>query len=123
MGSRGVRVGKADGQHGVGAKRGLVGRAIKINHESINGGLIKRVQAFERAGDFHVDMFNRLQHALATVFFLVTVAQFHGFIFAGASARRNGSAPYGCIGKSDLTFDGWKAARVKNLAGMNMLNG
>ena len=101
-----MRVGKADGQHGVGAKSGLVGRAIKINHEPINGGLIKRVETLEGGGYFCVDMIYRIGHALAAIVFFVAIAKFNRLMFTGAGARWNSGATHSAICKSDLTFHG-----------------
>ena len=116
-------VGKTDGQHGVGSKGGLVGRSVKINHEPIDGGLIKRVEAFEGGRDFCIDMIHSFCNALAAVVFFVAIAKFNRFIFSRTCARGNRRAAHGSICESDLALHRGESPRIKNLTGVNMLNG
>ena len=60
-----------------------------------------------------------LQHALAHVVALVAVAQLHGLMFAGRSARRHNGAAQCAAFQNHVRFHGRIAARVKNFAGTN----
>ena len=61
-------------------------------------------------------------HAFAEVAILHAVAQFPRFVFAGAGAARHGGAADGAAGEFDIGFDGWIAAGIKDLAGVNIGN-
>ena len=81
--------------------------------------LVGGVHAFQLGRDdgFHVG--HGLQHALAEVMALVAIAQFHGLMLAGGSARRHDGAAQGAALKNYIRFHGGIAARVKNFARAN----
>ena len=64
---------------------------------------------------FHVG--HGLQDALAPVVALVAVAQFHGLMLAGGSARGHDGAAQCAAFQDYVRFHGRIAARVQNLAG------
>ncbi len=89
----GARGGHRNGQDRVGAQLAFVRRAIERNHGLVDQPLIGGIHAFELGSDHGLNVGYCLQHALAQVVALVAVAQFHGFVLAGRSARgHNGAA-------------------------------
>ena len=66
---------------------------------------------------------HRLGHALAEVAILHAVAQFPGFVLAGARAARHDRAADRAAGELDVRFDGRIAAGVEDLAGVNISDG
>ncbi len=115
----GARGGHGDGQNGVGAQLGLVRRAVQRDHGLVEQPLVGGVHALQlgRNHGFHVG--HGLQHALAQVVALVAVAQFHGLMLAGGSARRHDGAAQCAAFQNYVRFHGRIAARVQNLAGAN----
>ena len=85
--------GQRDGEDGVGAELGLGFGAVELEHDAVNGQLVERIHAAEGREDFLGDILDRFGDAFAEVTFLVAVAQFEGFVLAGAGARRHRRAP------------------------------
>ncbi len=113
----GARRGHGNGKNGVGAQLALVRRAVQRNHRLVDQPLVGRVHAFQLRRNHGFNVFHGLQHALAEVMALVAVAQFHGLMLAGRSARRHNGAAHGAAFQNHVRFHGRIAARVKNFAG------
>ena len=88
--------------------------AVQIEHDAVNGQLVERVHAFEGGQDVIGDILDGLGDALAEEAFLVAVAQFDGFVFAGAGAGGHRRAPDGAAGEQDVNFHGGIAARIED---------
>src|SRR6185312_2544268 len=69
-----------------------------------------------------LDVFHRLQHALAHVVRLVSVAQLHGLVLARGCAAGHGRAAHNAAFKNNLGFYGRVSARIQNLARMDSSN-
>ena len=115
----GARSGHRDGEDGVRAQLGLVGRAVERDHGLVDQALIGRVHAFQLGRDHGLDIGNGLQHAFAQEVALVAVAQFHGLMLAGRGARRHDGAAQRAALQNHVRFDGRIAARIQNLARTN----
>ncbi len=63
-----------------------------------------------------------LLHAFAEETFLVAVAEFDGFVFAGAGAAGDGRAAGRAAFERHVNFDGGVAARVEDFARLDVLN-
>ena len=115
----GARGGHGDGEDGIRAQLAFVGRAVERDHGLVDEALVGCVHAFEFGGDDGLNVRDCLQNAFAQVVALVAVAQFHGLVFAGGSARRHNGAAQGAAFKNYIRFHGRIAARVKNFARAN----
>ncbi len=81
--------------------------------------LVGGVETGDGFGDFVVGVVDGLEHALAKIFRFVTVAELEGFVFAGGSAGRDGSAAKCAAVENDVGFDGGIAAGIDDLAGVD----
>ncbi len=114
--------GERNGEDGVRAELRLGFGAVELNHRTVNGELIQRVETTEHGKNFLGDVFDGLGDAFAEVTLFVAVAELDGFVFAGAGAGGNGGAADGAAREDDVHFNGGIAARVENLAGLNVVN-
>ena len=118
----GLRRGERDGEDGVRAELGFVRRAVERDHRPVDRHLVERVAAFELRGDRARSHWRRpCSTPLPQVAILHAVAQFPGFVFAGAGAARHGGAADRAAGELDIDFDGGIAAGIKDLAGADLL--
>ena len=97
----------------------MFGGAVERNHGLVDQPLVGRVHAFQLRRNHGLDVRNGLQHALAQVVALVAVAQFHGLMLAGGSARRHNGAAQCAAFQNHVRFHGGVSARIKNFAGTN----
>ncbi len=118
----GLRAREGHAENGVGAEAGLVRRAVELDEELVDRGLVEHVHALQRLGDLDVHVLHGLEHALAEITALVAVAQLAGLVDAGGSAGRNGRAADGAVVERDLHFHGRVAAGVENLSGADVHN-
>jgi hypothetical protein len=63
-----------DAEHRVGAQARLVGGAVQLEQEPVDGGLVARVGPRERGPDLALDVLDRLEDALAQVGARIAVA-------------------------------------------------
>ena len=77
-----------DTEDGVGTNLGLVGGAIELVKESVNGGLVLDVEVLleDGGGNCVVDVGNGLGDTLASPLGLVTVAELAGLVLAYGGA-------------------------------------
>lgn len=77
LSSTGLGDGQRDTENGVGTKLGLVGSAIELVQESINGGLVLDVKGLlnQSRGNDGVDVLNGLGDTLASPLGLVAIAE------------------------------------------------
>ena len=108
--------GHGDGEDGVGAQLGLVWRAVQGDHGLVDEALVGCVQALEFRRNDGFNIGDGLQHALAQIVALVPVAQFHGLMLAGGSARGHNCTAQSAAFQDYVSFHGRIAARVKNFA-------
>ena len=85
----------------------------------VDQALVGGVHALELGRDHGFDVVHGLQHALAQEVALVAVAEFHGLMLAGGSARRHDGAAQSAAFQNHVCFHGRIAARVKHFAGAN----
>lgn len=73
---------QGDTKDGVGAELGLVGGAIQLDQEVVDGGLVLDVQAGldQLGGDDCVDVLDGLQYTLAGPLGLVTITELAGLV-------------------------------------------
>ena len=102
-------------ENGVRPKRGLVGRAVQVQHRLIHGILIGRVEAANARSDPLVDVGDRGQDALAAVA-RPPVAQLQSLMRARARAGRDGGPSARAVVKRNRRFHGGVSARVEDLA-------
>jgi len=118
-----ARHGHRHGQHGVGAQAALVLGAIQVDQGLVQKGLLGGIQAQHGFADLGVDVFHRLEHALAQVTALVAVAQLNGFAAAGGRARRHGGPAHHARFEQHVAFDGGVAAAVQHFAADDVYDG
>ena len=68
------------------------------------------------------DVLDRLLHALAEKTFLVAVAEFDGFVFAGAGAAGHRRAPKRAAAQRHVHFHRWITARIEDFTRLDVLN-
>ena len=105
----GPQRGHGDAEQGVGAEAGFGRRAVERDHRVIERALVERL-ADERAGEFAVDVRNRVADTLAKVARLVAVSQFERFALTGGGAGGNGGASHCAPFEGDIHFHGRVAA-------------
>ena len=74
--------GKADAQNGVRTKAGFVFRAIQINHQLVQQGLLGRFNTGDRVKYFRINGIHRFLHTFAAIAFFIAIAFFNGFMCA-----------------------------------------
>ena len=116
------RIRERDGENGVRAELGLGFRAVELEHRGVHGDLIERVHAEERVLDFGVGVGDGFLHAFAAESFLVAVAEFDGFVFAGAGAAGHGRTAGRAAFERHVHLNGGISARVEDLARLEVLN-
>ncbi len=119
---RGARRSQRNGENRVRTQLALVGRAVERDHGLIDQPLVRCVHPLELGGNHGFDIGYGLQHALAEVMALVAVAQLHGFMLAGGSARRHDGAAERTAFQNHIGFHGRISARIKNFARANCNN-
>jgi len=82
------------------------------SHPHIDGTLVESVHSTDFVGNWLIDIGDRFQDAFAEIFCLVAVAEFEGFVNAGAGSARNGGATERTIRKADVDLNGRIAAAV-----------
>ncbi len=102
-----------DTEDGVGAELGLVFCAVEFDERAVDVDLFEGIEAADFAGDRGVDVFDGGENAFALVAFLVAIAEFDGFIFAGGGAGGDRGAAKGSVFEDDVDFDGRVTAGVK----------
>ena len=87
LGSGGLSDGHGDTEDGVGTELGLVGGAIKLVHEVVDGALVLDVKVLLDEGGTEdiVDVGDGLEDALAAPLALVAVTELAGLVGAGGS--------------------------------------
>ena len=111
-----------DGENRVRAQLAFVRRAVERDHGLVDQPLVGGIHAFQFGRDHGFNVGHGLQHALAEVMALVAVAQFHGLMLAGGSARRHDGAAQRAALQNYVCFHGGISARVKNFARANRNN-
>ena len=102
---RSLRDGHRHAKDGVGAKAGLVRRAVEIDQYPVDSPLVSRVHPQQFGKDLVIDRRDRLQHALAEVTRLVAIAQLHRLVRASRRARRHSCAAGRAIFEGHFRFD------------------
>ncbi len=110
----GVGDGHGGAEHGVGAEPALVLRAVQVEEEVVELGLLERVHALEGILDLGVEGLHRAQHPFALVALLVPVAQLEGFAAAGGCPGRNHRLTDGSVIQRDPGQDRGIAAAVQD---------
>jgi len=103
-------------QHGVRAETRLVVGAVEFEQGLVEESLFRCIEAHDGFGDFGVDVFDRLQDALAAVSAGFAVTQFDRFARSGGRTGRDRSAAHRAGFEQHVAFDGGVAARVENFA-------
>ena len=122
VGRRGMGRGQRDAEDGVRPQLALVLGAVQVDHAAVQGGLVQGVHAGQLIGQDVVDVFDRLQHALAQIQRLVAVAKFQRLVNSGARAAGDRRAAERTVGKLHVDFDRRVSAAVENLSGMDVEN-
>ncbi len=118
----GVGHGQRDAEDGVGAQVGLVVGAVELEHRVVDGALLGGLPARDLRADLLDDVVDSLEDALAAVAGLVAVTELDGLEDAGRRARRNSGAALAAVLKEDLYLDGGVAARVEDLACLDVVD-
>ncbi len=95
--------------------------SISIIRRSMPG-LIERIVADQFLGQFFVDIRDGFVHRSAQKLRLVAIAQFPGFMHAGAGAAGHRGAAKRAIGQCHIDFNRRIAAAIENLPAMNCNN-
>ena len=96
--------GERDTEDGVGAEGLLVGRAISLDHDAIDGGLIESIKADHGFGENVVGGLDGAEDALATLTRLVAIAEFVGLMGTGASTAGYGGGTKCAPGEQNFDF-------------------
>ena len=109
-----ARGGQRNGQDRIGAQTALIRRAIEIDHDAIDGGLLRGFVPVKRRGDFLAYVSDRIANALAEIARLIAIAQLDGFMLAGRSAGGHGGLPPAAVGEKDFSFHGRVPAGIQD---------
>ena len=107
-------------QDGVSAELALVLGAIGLDHGLVDSALVGCVHIVQNVGDLGVNEIDSVQHALAKIAILVAVTKLDSFEGARRCAGRNDCATHGAVVKDDLDLNRGVAARIENLATINI---
>ena len=88
----------------------------------VHGQLVQRVEANELGRNNFGDIADGLLHAFADETFLVAVAEFDGFVFAGAGAAGNRRATDRAAAQGHVHFHRWVTARIEDFTRLNIMN-
>ena len=110
----GLRHGQGNTQDGVGPQAGLVGRAVQVDHDFVNGRLEGGIVPGDFRRDDLVDVFHGLENALAAVALGVPVPELPGFMLPGGGSAGDGCASDGSAGQGHVHFHGGIAPRIDN---------
>ncbi len=116
----GLGDGEGDAEDRVGTELALGGGAVKRQHLVVDSTLVAGAHADDVRGDDLVDVFDRLEDALAEVAALVAVAQFESLVDAGGGPGGNGGASDGAVSEGDVDFYRGVAAGVENFPGVDV---
>mmetsp|Transcript_11880 Transcript_11880/g.49771 ORF Transcript_11880/g.49771 Transcript_11880/m.49771 type:complete len:561 (+) Transcript_11880:77-1759(+) len=121
---RGASLGDGHGhrEDRVGAELALVLGAVELDHEVVDGLLIRGVLADERGRDDGVDVLDSLRDALAHPLGLVAVAELDRLVDARGGAGGGHSAEHALV-RVDVRLDRGVAAGVENLAADDLGDG
>jgi len=108
-----------DGEDRIGAQLALVRRSVQGDHGLVEQPLVGGVHALQFGCNHGFHIGHGLQYALAQIVALVSVAQFHGLVLAGGSARGHDGAAQSAAFQDHVRLNGRIAARVENFAGAN----
>jgi hypothetical protein len=109
-------------QDRVGARLGLVRRAVRGQHRAVQTRLIENIAAGDDRSQDRSDVLASLADALAQIALLVAVTQFQRFVLAGRRARRHGRARHHAGLQRHLDFNRGVAAGIEDFARQNALN-
>ena len=118
----GLRACEGHAEDGVGAETGLVRRAVELDEELVDRGLVEDVHALQRLCDLDIHVLHGLEHALAEVTALIAVTQLAGLVDTGGSAGGNSRAADGAVVERDFHFHSRVAAGVENFSGADVHN-
>src|ERR1019366_1138420 len=93
--------------------------AVELAHHAVNGFLIGSRHTDERGGQNVKDIPDGFANALACVVVGIAVAQFAGFVLAGAGPRWHDGPAHDPASAVDVHLDRRLAAAVENLSGVN----
>ena len=121
MGRRGgVGAGERDAEDRVGAEIGLVGRAVEVDQRGVDRAW-SAASSPESAGAIVSFTFSTaLRTPLPPIAGLVAVAQLDRLVGAGRGAGRDCRPADRAVGEDDLHLDGGVAARIEDLAGVDV---
>ena len=125
LGVGGSRLGdrEAGPEDGIGAEAALVGRAVELAEQVIDGDLLAHVEADELVGDRRVHVLHGLADALAAPPGRVAVAELDRLVLTGGSTRRHGRPAEDARFGADLDLDGGVAAAVQDGAPEYLVDG
>ena len=109
-----ARGGHRHGQNGIGAQAALIRRAVEVDHDAVEHGLLRGVLSLQCRGDFAVDVADRLQRSFAQIARLVAIAQLYGFLFAGGSAGRHSGPSHASVGQINIRLHRRIPAGIEN---------
>ena len=118
---RGLRGCERNAQDRVRAEHALGRRAVELDQHTVEPRLVEGIPAADGLGDLAVDIRHSFRHALAPVG-LAAVAELDRFVHSGRRPRRNGGAPERPGIEPDVDLDRRIAARVEDLARVNVLD-
>ena len=113
---------QAHAQDCVGAELALVGGAVGGDKGRVNGALVTGVNAQDGLARLAIHVGDGLLDTLALVTSAVTVAKLDGLELAGRCAGGDNRPAKAAVGERDLGLDRGVAARVKDLACVDLLN-
>ena len=119
----GFGIGQRHGEDRVGPEFGFRFGAVEFEHDAVHRELVERVHTAQRGQNFFSHVPDRFGNAFAQITPRVAVPQLERLVLAGAGAGRDGRASRGAVFQYHIHFNGGIAARVENLAGLNVANG
>jgi len=94
--------GQGDPEDGIGTQVAFVLGAVELPHNAVDYHLIGGVFPDDGIRNLFVDRFHSLGYAFSEVVRLVSIAQFNGFVFAGAGTAGDGGATAGTTFEVDI---------------------
>ena len=113
---------QGDAQRGVRPQPRLVGRAVQLDQQAVDGALVGGGLALEGGGDLVVHAGHGLEHAAPPVAAGVAVAQFGGLVRARGGPGGNRGLPHGAVLQQHGHVHRGVAARIEDLAGGQLLD-
>ena len=97
--------------------------AIQLEKELVDCGLLNSIHVDQLRSDVLIDVVDSLLNTLAKVARLIAITELYGFVCTCGCATWNRSASDDTALEVDIHLNSWVAAGVKDLPGLDGING